>query len=136
VFYLWQRLKGHQMLALVSPVARAAIHKAVEEGDSIHELEHVGVPERVLNILDTAGVIYLEQLIHMTVDDLIQVQSVGEKTIEIIRQGLQDYHLVAPLRTKRQNDFRRIVDAADKRFRLNPEWHPESENKHEDFEDE
>ena len=118
------------MLSSVSLEAQDAIRHAVKLEESVHELALVGVPERVLSLLDEAGIVYLEQLISMNPDEVAHLKSLGQKSVEVLVEGLQDYHLVAPIRAKHDKEFVRKVQSYGR-----PRWCGEESVTQEDFED-
>ena len=108
--------------------SRAALRLAIENGDSIHELEFVGVNHRTLSTLDDAGVIFLEQLLQMTQEDILQINSIGTTSLQQILQGLCEFNLVAPIRAKRERELYRYVAVCRRQFFEDRNFQYEPEN--------
>ena len=100
-----------------SCVARQALAAAIENGDSIHELEFVGVSSKALGLLDDAGVVFLEQLTHLEESDILSIYSIGAESMNQLRQALCEFHLAAPIHAKREADLARRKAECDKLYR-------------------
>lgn len=120
--------------------ARSAIKIAVENGDSIHDLEFVGVNHRTLSTLDDSGVIFLEQLLQLTQEEVLKIDSIGVTSLQQIMQGLCEFHLVKPIRCKHERELYRNVARLRKeifevrKFQYEPDDDWENEESEPEFE--
>lgn len=76
--------------------AMTAIQKGIERGDSIAEMEAIGVSQRIINALEESEycIIYLKQLLERTTLELAVIPNVGVKAINQIYAALDRYHLL------------------------------------------
>ena len=77
--------------------ARPALATGVQRGDSISELEYVGVSSRTLTLLEESvcHIIFLEDLLGHPPEDLWNINHVGPAVYQEIMDGLGRYHLLA-----------------------------------------
>ena len=105
-------------LDFLSDRARSALTDAISSGECIHELEFVDVPYRTLNSLDDAGIISLKHLVATTIERLLNIEGIGEASIEQIRNGLSQFDFIGPLRAKAEHDLeQRVAKHEEKRQR-------------------
>lgn len=68
---------------------RAAIQWAVENEVTIADLEVINFPERLRDLLDSKGIIMLEQLLGYTFEELDNIPGIGDKYIKSIKNMLE-----------------------------------------------
>lgn len=80
----------------VSKQALAAIQRGVERGDTIAEMEAAGVSQRIINALEESEfeIIYVEQLLHTELEDLLCIQNIGVSAIEQLSNALKNYDVL------------------------------------------
>ncbi len=81
-------------LPKIPRVAREAILRGIERGDPIVGMESLGLPQRIIGILEDSvyGIITLRDLLQRRPEDLLRLGNLGAKTIEVIFQCLSRYH--------------------------------------------
>lgn len=80
-------------LPAIPPAARQAISLGVARGDSVADLEFLGLPQRTISMLEasTHEIISLEDLVHHPHDDLLRIAHLGEKAVWQIFECLARY---------------------------------------------
>lgn len=76
--------------------AMIAIQKGIDRGDSIADMELIGVSQRIINALEESDycIIYLKQLLERTTLELAVIPNVGVKAINQIYAALDKYYLL------------------------------------------
>jgi len=77
--------------------ARPALAAGVQRGDSISELEYVGVSSRTITLLEDSvcRIVFLEDLLGHPPEDLWNISHIGPTVYREIMDGLGRYHLLA-----------------------------------------
>jgi RNA polymerase primary sigma factor len=77
----------------IPEVARQAILKGVERGDSVADLEHLGLPTRTISVLEDSRyeIISIRDLVERSTAELLQIDSVGERTLGDVFECLSRY---------------------------------------------
>lgn len=78
-------------LPKISLEALAAIRKGVEEKHSISNLEHLGISQRLINLLETHGIRNLEQLMFHKKETLLSIPNFGNRQLHILFNALSKY---------------------------------------------
>lgn len=74
----------------ISFEAREAIARGIERQDTIADLEDV-LDSRVIETLDNHGIIFVEDLAFLTLDQLASIPSIGVSAINQILDALCNY---------------------------------------------
>lgn len=107
------------MVAPVIPeVARRATAKGVERGDSLTDLEFLGLPLRVVNMLEESPchVTILEQFVSFSKDELSGIKQIGEHSLHQILVCLSRYHELDQTKRMRETLLHRDADAAQEKM--------------------
>ena len=82
------------MTKVMSKEAIRAIRKGIERGDSIADMELLGMPLRIVNILEDSEyeITTLAQLMARTKEELMTIGCMGDVSIRIILDILSRYH--------------------------------------------
>lgn len=77
----------------LSVEATNAITRGIERGDAVCEMELMGLSQRIINTLEESdhSVIFLSELIDLTVDDIINISNIGETAVRQICTILNQY---------------------------------------------
>jgi DNA-directed RNA polymerase alpha subunit len=80
-------------LPTISESARRAIARGVARGDSVADLEFLGLPQRTIGLLEESEleIITLRDLVTHSGDELLQIPNLGEKSIRLIFKCLAQY---------------------------------------------
>lgn len=68
-----------------------ALFRGIERGDTIAQLEIIGLSTRTINALETINIIYLEDLINTPYNKLLSIDGMGKNSIEQICKILVNY---------------------------------------------
>jgi len=81
-------------LPKIPDVARKALRRGIRRGDSIVQLQRLGLTSRTIGLLEDSrfGIISLSDLLARRPDELLSVENLGEKSIETIFDCLARYH--------------------------------------------
>lgn len=71
--------------------ARRALILGVYSHHPVANLERLGLPSRVLNLLENSRIVLLEDLLSHSRDDLLSIDSLGERSLEQIYSCLARY---------------------------------------------
>jgi DNA-directed RNA polymerase alpha subunit len=91
--------------------AIAAIKHGCQNGDTVYELEPLGVYQRITNILEDNEILYLADLLKLSYEELSLLRDIGPNCSTSIISGLAQYHLL----DKKRESF-------VKGFFVNPEY--------------
>lgn len=77
----------------LSTDAISAITRGLERGDAVCEMELMGLSQRIINTLEESeyAVIFLSELIDLTIDDIINISNIGETAVRQICTILIQY---------------------------------------------
>lgn len=80
----------------ISQVALEAIWEGVKRDDPVAELSYAGLSQRIINMLEghKDRIVFLRQLLGLSVTDLEQISNMGPRQIEQIYSALNNYHLI------------------------------------------
>jgi len=86
----------------LSEIALNAIWEGVKRNDPVAELSYVGLPQRIINTLETERlkIVFLRELLSVTSDDLLQLPNMGEKQVDEVYSALNKYHLIKQAKEK------------------------------------
>lgn len=86
----------------ISEQALKAIQRGVERGDSIAEMEALGLPQRTINALEESvyEIITLEQLLKMNSEQLSKITNVGDVALKQIFKCLAKYEVLEKIITE------------------------------------
>ena len=77
---------------MISKKAMLAIEKGIENGNTIAELEYLGVSLRTINqIEESCNIIYLKDLVCLSERQILNIPNLGEKCLKSIKQALENY---------------------------------------------
>jgi len=78
----------------ISSEAMRAIDVGVKRGDSLADLEILGLPQRVINILEDSDykIVKLSQLVKKSREELMAISCLGEVSVRSILEVLAKYH--------------------------------------------
>lgn len=79
-------------LPKIPPEALLAIEIGVQQKHSISNLERLGIKQRLINLLESNGINDLNKLLHVTKEDLLKLPNFGEKQLQMLFEGLSNYH--------------------------------------------
>ena len=68
-----------------------ALEKGIRRGDSVYELQLLGVPEKLLADLDRFGILKLETLLKMTPNTLLSVPGIDNVSFNKIHSAIKRY---------------------------------------------
>ena len=82
----------NKKIDMISKEAMLAIEKGIENGNTIAELEYLGVSLRTINqIEEYCEIIYLKDLICFSDKQILNIPNLGKKGLDSIRQALENY---------------------------------------------
>jgi hypothetical protein len=109
------------MVAPVIPdAARRAIAQGVRRGDSLTDLEFLGLPLRIINMLEASPhhIVTLEQLVSLRKDELAGIGQIGEYSLNHILECLSRYHELEQVKKMRETLLRRDAEAVRNKFEM------------------
>lgn len=98
---------------VISDPARQAIAEGVRRGDPITDLELLGLPLRVINILEQCPyhITKLEHLVSLTREQLSAVEQIGDYSMNHILACLSRYEEMEHIKRMRETLLRRHTEA-------------------------
>lgn len=83
----------------LKPEAMEAITRGIERGDGVCEMELMGLSQRIINTLEDSdySIIYLNELIDHTIDQIAQIPNIGVSAIQQICGILMRYNKLEEL---------------------------------------
>lgn len=79
-------------LPKICDAALEAIQVGVEQCHPISNLEQLGVTQRLINLLESNGIVKLGDLMYTRKEELLKFRNLGEKQLELIFNALDKYH--------------------------------------------
>lgn len=77
---------------MISKKAMLAIEEGIKNGNTIAELEYLGVNLRIINqIEEHCNIIYLKDLVCLSERQILNIPNLGEKCLKSIKQALENY---------------------------------------------
>jgi len=77
----------------LQPAALEAIRQGIRRGDVLADLEEIGALNvRTINLLERAGIVTLEQLMHTSQETLFTIDHLGTGAINKLLHCLNNYH--------------------------------------------
>lgn len=73
--------------------AAKALELAAKRGDPVSNLEHLGVGQRIINILHENRVYDMEDLLGKRREDLLAMNNFGKRQLDMLFSALSKYHL-------------------------------------------
>jgi hypothetical protein len=109
---------------VISEVARQAIARGVERGDSITDLELLGLPYRIICMLEesTYHITTLEKLVSLTREELSGIRQIGEQSFFSILDSLSRYHQLDQIREMQECLLRREAESIKERSQSSRRW--------------
>lgn len=98
---------------VISDPACQAIAEGVRQGDPITDLELLGLPLRVINILEQCPyhITKLEQLVSLTREQLSAIEQIGDYSLHHILACLSRYQELGEIKRMRESLLRRDTQA-------------------------
>lgn len=70
---------------------RIALDEGIKREENVSDLEYIGLIPKITGLLERAGIIKLKDLLNMKHEDLVNVNSIGEKISDNIYETLSNY---------------------------------------------
>jgi DNA-directed RNA polymerase alpha subunit len=88
--------------------ALVAIQEGVRRGDWITEMEYLGLPLRVINMLEESGyeINTLEDLLAHTTEELMTIDSLADVSVRQIMLALSQYHHLDEMKRNEEDALR------------------------------
>jgi hypothetical protein len=97
--------------------AREAIRRGVGRGDPVVFMEFLGLPLRVINLLEESdfGIVKLEDLIQVEREDLLSIASMADVSVDNIYSALKRYHELDEIKAEEEAEppLRTLDDVTD-----------------------
>lgn len=108
---LMEKLKSKRFYSVIS-----AINEGIERGDTLADLELIGLDIRISNILEQSEleIITVEQLMKANVEDILNIKSFGNVHLNKLFNSLLNYKKLKDLMEKQEAKFANILNVYKK----------------------